>query len=96
MEITEGLIQELKKALRVKSTAADGELQGLVCACVSEMRIAGVYATDLGDPLARQAITLYCKAHYGYDEKAGQFLEAYKALRDAMALSGDYREGAPG
>lgn len=92
MEITEGLLKELKKALRVKSSAADSKVRGLVEACLMELRIAGVYARSLEDPLCRQAATLYCKAHYGYDDKAEPFLEAYKALRDAMALSGDYKE----
>lgn len=94
MEVTEGLVQELKKAVRVKSGAADGEIRGLVEACVMELRIAGVYARSLDDPLCRQAATLYCKAHYGYDDKAEGFLRAYEALRDAMALSGDYKEVA--
>lgn len=94
MEVTEGLVQDLKKAVRVKSDAADGEIRGLVEACVTELRIAGVYARDLEEPLCRQAVKLYCKAHYGYDDKTERFLEAYRSLRDSMALSGDYREGA--
>lgn len=94
MEVPEGLVQDLKRAIRVKSDAADGEIRGLVEACVTELRIAGVYVKDLEEPLCRQAATLYCKAHYGYDDKTEQFLEAYKSLRDAMALSGGYKEVA--
>lgn len=92
MEITEEFVAEIKRAVRVTSSLADEEIKNLASACVAEMQIAGVYITDLQDPLAKQAITLYCKAHYGYDEKTEAFREAFQGLRDAMALSGDYEK----
>lgn len=96
MEITAGLVEEIKKAVRVKSPDADSEIRALAKACFAEMRIAGVYITDWQEPLAKQAAILYCKGHYGYDDKPEGFLAAYRALRDAMALSGEYREGKNG
>lgn len=92
MEITTEFIEEIKRAVRVTASLADGEIKNLVSACVAEMQVAGVYIKDLQDPLGKQAITLYCKAHYGYDEKTEAFAEAFRALRDAMALSGDYKK----
>ena len=56
----------------------------LVEACKKEMEIAGIYG-DETDPLYRQAIRLYCKSHYGYDEDAERFQAAFCSLRDAMA-----------
>lgn len=91
MKITAELIEEIKRDIRVKSSAADGEIKGLIEACLAEMRLAGVHITQL-DALAKQAVILYCKGHYGYDEKTDGFLMAYRALRDAMALSGEYEE----
>ena len=85
------LIDELKQFIRVNSKEAEGELKALVPSCKKELEIAGVYG-DETDPLYRQAIRLYCKAHYGYDEKAERFKESYEALRDSMALSGDYKK----
>ena len=41
-------------------------------------------------PLCKQALKLYCKGHYGYDKDQTTFRAAYAALRDSMALSGDY------
>ncbi len=93
MEITDELVEEIKRAVRVKSPDADGEIKVLAQACFSEMRIAGVNITNPQDPLAKQAVILYCKGHYGYDDKPEGFLVAYGALRDAMALSSEYREG---
>ena len=90
------LIEELKRIVRVRSADAEFELEGLVASCKKEMEVAGIYG-DEADPLYRQAIRLYCKAHYGYDEDAERFQGAFCSLRDAMALSGDYtREAADG
>ena len=44
------------------------------------------------DPLYMQAVVLYCKAHFGYDEGTDRFREAFESLRNSMALSGDYGE----
>ena len=81
------LIEELKRIVRV---------QGLVEACKKEMELAGIYG-DETDPLYRQAVRLYCKSHYGYDEDTERFQAAFGSLRDAMALSGNYiKEAANG
>lgn len=90
------LIEELKRFVRARSADAELELQGLVEACKKEMEVAGIYG-DETDPLYRQAIRLYCKANYGYDEDTERFQAAFGSLRDAMALSGDYiKEAANG
>ena len=87
------LIEELKRIVRVRTADAELELQGLVEACKKELELAGIYG-DEADPLYRQAIRLYCKSHYGYDEDTERFREAFNSLRDAMALSGDYAKEA--
>lgn len=90
------LIEELKRIVRVRSADAELELQGLVEACKKEMELAGIYG-DETNPLYRQAIRLYCKSRYGYDEDTERFQGAFGSLRDAMALSGDYtKEAADG
>ena len=73
------LINELKQFIRVSSKEAEDELKALVPSCKKELEIAGVYG-DETDPLYRQAIRLYCKAHYGYDEKAERFKEDRKSV----------------
>lgn len=90
------LIEELKRIVRVRSADAELELQGLVEACKKELELAGIYG-DETDPLYRQAVRLYCKSHYGYDEDTERFQAAFGSLRDAMALSGNYiKEAANG
>lgn len=93
MAINEELIEQLMKAVRVKSDIAEDEINDLVDACKRELEIAGVYVTREDDPLFRQAVKLYCKAHYGYDKDTEKFRTSYADLRDSMALSGDYKKG---
>ena len=85
------IIEKLKKRVRAMSDLADEEIEDLVNACKKEMEITGVYG-DENDPLYYNAIVLYCKAHYGYDENTEKFEAAFKALRDSMCLSGDYEK----
>lgn len=84
------LIQELMRAVRVKSKVGADELKELSEACRADLEIAGVYVMDFDDPLPRQALKLYCKANYGYDKDSEKFRDAYAALKDSMALSGEY------
>jgi predicted nucleic acid-binding protein len=90
MAINDELLNELMNAVRVKSGVGKEEISGLAEACKKDLEIAGVYVTDETDPLYRQAQKLYSKANYGYDKDSEKFRAAYAALKDAMALSGDY------
>lgn len=96
MAIDSDLILKLKNAIRVKSDSANEELEDLTEACLLDLKISGVSITDQTDALFRQALKLYCKAYYGYDDDSEKFKAAYAALKDSMALSGDYREEQEG
>ena len=83
-EVNEDLIQKLKARVRAMSKAAEDEIKDLVLSCRKELELVGIYG-DESDPTYYQAVVLYCKGNYGYDEDT-----AFGALRDAMSLSGDY------
>ena len=89
--ISNELLEKLARSVRVMSESAKEEIKELAEACVLDLEIAGVYVID-EDPLCEQAMKLYCKAHYGYDEDSERFGAGYSALKDAMALSGDYQK----
>lgn len=84
------LVDEVKLRLRVKASAFDeGEIQPLIDACKRDLRRVGV-SLDETDPLVKQAIIFYCKANFGFSDDSERYQAAYDALRDSMALSGDY------
>lgn len=78
------LLDTVRAALRRKTKAFDGEIQGLIDACLIELKEAGVERLNrqpaegetpltadqltAGDPLLERAVILYAKAHFGYGE----------------------------
>lgn len=85
------MLEKLRKRVRVMSNSSDEEISDLIESCRKELEMAGVYG-DESDPTYYQAIVLYCKANYGYDEDTERFRTAFASLRDAMSLSGDYQK----
>lgn len=88
------LLNLIRTRLRVKSTAFDeAELEPLIAACRADLARVGV-RTEETNPLAVQAVVLYCKGHFGFGDDSERYQRAYEALRDSMALSGEYGGGS--
>ncbi|MGI5873533.1 MAG: phage head-tail connector protein [Bacillota bacterium] len=87
-------IDDVKAALRLKSTAYDEtELSLLIAAAVADLERVGIaYAEE--DPLCRHAVVFYCKANFGFADDQEKWAAAYAALRDAMTLSAAYTDPA--
>lgn len=88
------LIDDVKLALRVTSVDFDTEIQDLIDSAKVDLKLAGVVSPDETDPLIKRAITVYCKAHFGYDNpEADRFQRSYDLLKMHLALSTDYTGG---
>lgn len=93
MEISQEFIEEMLDALRVSQTEeSEAEVSSLCQVALADLRRQGVDVIDIDDPLIKQAVKLYCKAHYGYDNNTERFDAAYVSLSAAMSLCGDYDE----
>ena len=93
MEISQSFIEEMLDALRVSQTEeSEAEVTSLCQVALADLRRQGVDVIDIDDPLTKQAVKLYCKAHYGYDNNTERFDAAYVSLSAAMSLCGDYDE----
>lgn len=91
-EISADLISAAHSWLRISTTSADDEIKQTVAACLIDLKNGGVAVIDVTDAAIRQAIKLYLKAQFGYDDKADKFAQAYEFLKRSLALSGDYNE----
>jgi len=86
---------KVKLALRLKNTAFDAEVTGLIAAAKADICLVGINLDPAApddrplDPLIERAIILYCKAHFGYIEGGERFLKAYDSLKCALSLAGD-------
>ncbi len=92
VRVKDTYLAEMLRAVRVNDTETSREeITSLIQAAANDLERQGVEVIELSDPLTKQAVKLYCKAHYGYDNEP-RFQEAYEALSAAMSLSGDYDE----
>ena len=92
VRVKDTYLAEMLRAVRVNDTETSREeITSLIQAAANDLERQGVEVIELSDPLTKQAVKLYCKAHYSYDNEP-RFQEAYEALSAAMSLSGDYDE----
>jgi uncharacterized phage protein (predicted DNA packaging) len=89
------LLDDVKLALRISSSAFDSEITDLIEAAKADLQLSGVKqekADDDNDPLIKRAIIVYCKANFGYDNpEAERFQQSYDMLKQHLSLSYDYR-----
>lgn len=87
------LIDDVKKVLRVSHNEMNAEIQGLIDACKKDLELKGILKEKIAEdnPSIVQAINLYCKANFGYNNPdAMRFSEAYEKLSLSLARCGDY------
>ena len=83
------MVKQIKKTMRISHNALDDDIQNNIDTCKIDLNVAGVYFAQ-PDNLVKKAFELYAKWQFDYMGKAEQFERAYKNLKDALALCGDY------
>ena len=89
-EEEDALVVAARGWLRIGTSSRDEEIRQVIDACLIDLKIGGVAVRDPDDKLIQQAIKLYLKSQFGYDNNAEKFGEAYEHLRNALSLSEDY------
>lgn len=88
------LLDKIKKALRITSSAFDEEVEDLIAACQQDLILSGVSegkAVDETDPLILRAITVYAKANFGFDNPdADRLQQSYTMIKIHLTLSQEY------
>ena len=86
---TTTLTEKMRAALRISSTSEKitEEINDCIAACKADMKNDGIKETD---GLIIRAITLYCKAEFGFNNAAEQFRKSYDALKMRLSLSAEY------
>ena len=85
------LIDDVKKQLRITTSEFDTEVNGLIDAAKKDLETVGVYSIDENDPLIKNAIILYAKANFGYDNpEADRFQETYENIKNKISMLTDY------
>ena len=85
------MLEDVKKTLRITTTAFDTEVFDLIEACKVDLGISGVDTVSDTDPIIKRAIVTYCKAHFGYDNPdADRLIQSYHMLKSHLSMSSDY------
>lgn len=86
------LTEKIRAALRISSTSAKitEEIEDCIGACKVDLQNDGVKVINETDKLIIRAITLYCKAEFGFNNNAEKFRQSYDTLKMRLALSGEY------
>jgi uncharacterized phage protein (predicted DNA packaging) len=88
------LLDDVKKVLRITNTAFDTEIIDLIDAAKQDLIISGIIeskANDNADTLIKRAITLYCKANFGWDNPDSEKLQqSYVMLKMHLSMAEDY------
>lgn len=88
------MFDDVKQALRIKSSVFDAELGGLIEAAKMDLKISGVTIINDADPLIRRAVIIYCQANFGNSADADRYQRSYEMLKNHLALCSDYNKGA--
>lgn len=92
------MLAEVKTALGVTISELDTEIQNLINAAQADLILAGVTpekAQNTGDPLIKQAILTYCKAHFRFDNPDAPLLsESYDLQKARLSAAVDYNSYA--
>lgn len=87
------MLEKVKMALRITHSKLDSELQDVINACKTDLRIAGITKLDDEDALIQQAVKTYARAEYEQDvNKANRLSQAYLSLKLSLSLCGEYTE----
>ena len=88
------MLEKIKKSLRITTDELNEEIEDLIEAAKLDLSISGVEKIEDDDKLIIRAVTLYCKAQFGYDNpEADRFQQTYDSLKTHLSMSSDYIDG---
>lgn len=86
------ILDDVKKSLHITNTANDADISDAIEACKIDLTLGGALIVDEDDALTKQAIKLYVRGYFNYQGEGERWQKAYSALKDSMALCGDYNK----
>lgn len=86
------LINDVKMALRVTTTAFDSEITDLIDAAVADLGIAGVEVIDTADALVKRAVITYCRANFGSPEEYERLKASYDEQKAQLGMATGYTD----
>ena len=89
------MLNEIKTALRITTSAYDTELLGLQEAAVKDLQLAGVITTGM-DALIRRAVITYCRMNFGSPEDYDRLKRSYDEQKAQLMMATGYTDWGDG
>lgn len=86
------MLEKIKLALRITTTAFDSEITDLIDAALADLGIAGVLIEDEMAPLIIRAVTTYCRANFGQPEDYERMKAAYDEQKAQLRTATGYTD----
>lgn len=90
------MLEKVKLALRITTTAFDDELTDLIDAAKMDLGIAGVTLPEGTDSLVQRAITTYCKMSFGIPEDYDRLKRSYDEQKAQLSNATGYTDWGDG
>ena len=84
------MLELVKMALRISTTAFDVELQSLIDAAKLDLGIAGVNVPTELDSIVKQAIITYCKCNFGEPDQYDRLKASYDEQKAQLSMATGY------
>ena len=90
------MLNKVKLALRIKTTAYDTELTDLIAAAKQDLGIAGVVVPASVNEIVTQAIITYCKMNFGLPEDYDRLKRSYDEQKAQLGMATGYTDWLDG
>jgi len=86
------MLEQVKLALRISTTAYDTELTYLIEAAKLDLGIAGVVLPEELDALVQKAVITYCKLSFGLPEDFDRLKRSYDEQKAQLSTATGYTD----
>ncbi len=87
------MLDKVRLALRITSTAYDEDLQGLIDAGLADLGLAGVLSEEQANsPLIQRAVITYCRCNFGSPEDYDRLKKSYDEQKAQLQMATGYTD----
>ena len=86
------MLDKVKLALRITTTAFDNEIDDLITAALADLGLAGVTNQEQTDPLIIRAVTTYCRVHFGQPDDYDRMKASYDEQKAQLMIATGYTD----
>lgn len=90
------LLDKARLALRISTSAFDGEIADLIEAAKVDLSLGGVVNLDESDPLIVRAVITYVRLHFGEPDDYDRLKRTYDEQKAQMGMATNYTEWTNG